>query len=133
VSGVEENRPRKLDAKAALLALRALDLRYTPDLSVVDGAWCADCPICRARGALRIRELRERDDDHRDPLVSVGCTRRCAEPNEIAVLLSTDVNVLEARAEAARWRMRYRWALDSWRRTLTADVSDDASALRAAA
>ena len=107
-----------MTASTALLALRAIRCRYTPDTAVPDGAWRADCPSCRRSGALRIREVRERDDEHRDPVVAVGCTRRCAEPAEIAALLETEPDVLEARAEATRWRAHSIWLTDFTRRAL---------------
>lgn len=113
-----DNTTGPLDAISALRALRALNLRYTPDLTVDDGAWHADCPRCRVRGALRIRELHDRDDDHRNPQVAVGCTRRCAEPSEIAALLATDIDLLEANACCARWRALACWAIDCWQRQL---------------
>ena len=90
----------QLDAATALLALRALGCAHRPDVAVVDGAWLATCPGCHAPGSLHIRELGERDDDHRDPPVSVGCQRRCADPADLAAILLTDPDVLEARAEA---------------------------------
>jgi hypothetical protein len=122
----------QLDAATALLALRAIGCAYRPDVAVIDGAWLATCPSCRTPGALRLRELRERDDNHRDPPVSVGCQLRCAEPAELAATLLTDPDVLEAHAETARWRAFSTWAIDGWRRTLAGgDLS--APALRAAA
>jgi hypothetical protein len=102
-------------------------------VAVVDGAWVATCPSCRTPGALRLRELRERDDNHRDPPVSVGCQRRCAEPAELAAILLTDPDVLHARAEAARWRAHSTWLTDFIRRVLAADESSQARALGVAA
>jgi hypothetical protein len=107
-----------LDAITALRALRVLRCPYAPDLAAIDGAWRATCPNCHRPEALRIRELRERDDEHRNPQVSVGCVHRCTEPAEIAELLSTDPELLTARAETARWQSRYRWALGLARRQL---------------
>jgi hypothetical protein len=117
--------PAPLDARTALAALCALHLDYRPDLDVIDGAWVADCPGCRHAGALRIRETRERTDDHRSPPVSVGCVRRCAEPSVIAAVLAQDPDLLEARADAARWRSRYHWAVDFARRQLELASHDD--------
>ena len=122
----------QLDAATALLALRALGCAHRPDVAVVDGAWLATCPGCHAPGSLRIRELVERDDDHRDPPVSVGCHRRCAEPTELAAILSTDPDMLEARAEAARWRAHSTWLTDFTRRALAADEFNMAPALAVA-
>jgi hypothetical protein len=123
----------QFDAATALLALRALGCAYRPDVAVIDGAWLATCPGCRRPGTLRIRELRERDDDHRDPPVSVGCQRRCAEPAELATILSTDPDMLEARAEAARWRAHSTWLTDFTRRAFAADEFNEAPALAVAA
>jgi hypothetical protein len=119
----------QLDAATALLALRAIGCAYRPDVAVIDGAWVATCPSCRTPGALR---LRERDDDHRGPPLSVGCQRRCAEPGELAAILATDVDVLEARADAARWRAHSTWLTDFTRRALDGEL-DQAPALAVAA
>jgi hypothetical protein len=54
------------------------------------------------------------------------------EPAELAVLLSTDVNVLEAHAETARWRAFSTWAIDGWRRTLAAVEINDATTIAVA-
>lgn len=110
-----------LDAQTALLALRAIGLPYRPDTSVLDGAWIATCPACREPNALKITEARPGGP------VSVGCRRRCRPPQEIAVLLSTDPDILAARAETARWRSLACWAIESYRRSiaLTADEAAD--------
>jgi len=121
--------PAPLDARTALAALCALNLDYRPDIAVIDGAWIADCPGCRHAGALRIRETRERDDDHRDPPVSVGCVRRCAEPSVIAAVLATDPDVLALQQERDRWRAFASWAIDSYRRSLDLEPQQDELAL----
>ena len=99
-----------LDADTALRALRALGLRYAPDLSVADGRWLGVC-VCGARSLL----IAEREHGGR---VSVGCRRRCRPPQEIAVLLSTDPDILAARAEAARWMAYAIWLTDFARRSI---------------
>ena len=110
-------RNRVLDAQAALLALRCLGLDYRPDASVPDGAWIASCPSCGVPGSLRIREVREQTDEDRNPPVAIGCMGRCAPPGVIAVVLSTDPDVLEERAETARWRAFAERLTDSYRRS----------------
>ena len=115
-----------LTADQALAALRAIGIHYRPDTAVIDGAWVADCPVCRHAGALRVRE---RDDTtpvyYGGGPVTVGCVRRCAEPSVIAALLAQDPDLLEARADAARWRSRYQWAVDFARRQLELASHDD--------
>jgi hypothetical protein len=110
-----------LDAQMALLALRAIGLSYRPDTSVPDGAWIATCPACRRPNALKITEARP------GGAVSVGCRRRCRPPQEIAMLLSTDPEVLAARAEAARWRSLACWAIESYRRSIASSMADQAA------
>ena len=109
-----------LDADRALAALRALRLDYRPNLTAVDGAWIATCPSCRAARALRLREVVERDDDHRNPPVSVGGARRCTEPATLAALLAMDPSLLATREERDRWRSLACWAIDSYRRAVAA-------------
>jgi hypothetical protein len=106
-----------LDADTALRALRALGLRYAPDLSVADGRWLGVC-VCGAGSLL----IAEREYGGR---VSVGCRRRCRPPQEIAELLSTDPDILAARAETARWRSLACWAIESYRRSIASSTADE--------
>ena len=115
-----------LTANQALAALCALRLDYAPDTAVVDGAWVATCPVCRHVGALRIREREDVSPVYYSGgPVTVGCVRRCAEPSVIAAVLAQDPDLLEARADAARWRSRYQWAVDFARRQLELASHDD--------
>lgn len=111
-----------LDAHTALTALRALGCAYQPDLAVQDGAWQARCPSCRGISTLRIRELQERTDANRNPPVSVGCTRSCTPPAEIAALLATDPELLEARALSKHWRRLAGRTLESFQRYVERDA-----------
>ena len=116
-----------LDAQMALLALRAIGLSYRPDTSVPDGAWIATCPACRRPNALKITEARP------GGAVAVGCRRRCGPPQEIAVLLSTDPDILAARAETARWRSLACWAIESYRRSIASSTDEPAAPVLAVA
>ena len=113
-----------LTANQALAALCALRLDYAPDTAVVDGAWVATCPVCRHVGALRIREREDVSPVYYSGgPVTVGCVRRCAEPSVIGAVLAQDPDLLEARADAARWRSRYP------RSTAQDEAMDDVQAL----
>jgi hypothetical protein len=102
----------------ALLALRAIGASYRPDTNVADGAWIATCPACRGPNALKITEARPGGP------VSVGCRRRCRPPGEIADLLSTDTDVLAARAETARWMTYAIWLTDFARRSVASTADE---------
>ena len=116
-----------LDAQMALLALRAIGLSYRPDTSVLDGAWIATCPACRRPNALKITEARP------GGAVAVGCRRRCRPPQEIAELLSTDPDILAARADAARWMAYAIWLTDFARRSIASTADAPAAPVLAVA
>jgi len=121
-----------LTADQALAALRAIGIRYRPDTAVIDGAWLATCPVCRHAGALRIREREDVGSvSYGGGPVSVGCRRRCVEPSVLADLLAQDPDLLEARADAERWRAFATRLTDSYQRSIELAHHDDELSLAA--
>lgn len=125
-----------LDADQALRALRTVGCDYRPDLSVSDGAWVATCIGCRTPFALAITETGAQDGSpvliggrscSSPPLagilgsaVTIGCKQRCRPPAELAAILTTDPELLEARAAAARWQAFAERTTHSFRRYIEA-------------
>jgi hypothetical protein len=65
--------------------------------------------------------------------VAVGCRRRCRPPQEIAELLSTDPDILAARAETARCMAYAIWLTDFARRSIGATADETADPVLAVA
>jgi hypothetical protein len=116
---------RTLTAPAALAALSAAGCSYR--CADDPCQWVATCPNCRRLDALVISE---REGDWRDRLVAergtpgapitVGCRRRCCSPDELVAMLSVNPDLIEARAQAARWREFASRVTDSYRRAAAA-------------
>lgn len=109
---------RRLRWLDILPALGVYDCEWEADLSEMDGAWLARCPLCRIPKALRIREVVEWYpwEDNR-PFVCVECTEGC-DVGELMERFLMSYEALVWRRHSERWETMARWLYEVWRRAM---------------